>query len=307
MKRVIIKALILIVFFFAWQRSVAQSQEDMRINEILVTNTNDFEDDFGHKSGWIELFNSSYGTVNIGGCYVTNDPSNLTKYIIPKGDVLTYIKPRQHVLFWADNQPFKGTFHLNFTLEESSEILLVASDGKTIIDKIRIPHGELNDNISYGRIQDGLGSVDGSEGWEITKRTSPSTNNSGVDAIPKGVIIKEADPYGAVMALTAMSVVFFSLILLYLIFKRIGKYNIRNSQKRSDQVLAQKGKSSKVNIEDTSAEVYAAIATAMHLFQTENEAHDIENTILTIEKVTRNYSPWSSKIYTLRETPAKKR
>ena len=32
-------------------------------------------------------------------------------------------------------------------------------------------------------------------------------------------------------------------------------------------------------------------------------AHDRENTILTINKVRRAYSPWSSKIYNLRELP----
>ena len=110
------------------------------------------------------------------------------------------------------------------------------------------------------------------------QRTSPSTNNFGVDEVPKGVVIKQADPYGVVMALTAMSAVFVSLILLYITFKQIGKYNIKSSQKRSDEVAALKGKRGNVSVEDTSAEVYAAIATALHIYQTENEAHDIENT-----------------------------
>ena len=48
-------------------------------------------------------------------------------------------------------------------------------------------------------------------------------------------------------------------------------------------------------------EVYAAIAMAIHEI-TESE-HDEENTILTIKNVDRSYSPWSSKIYTLREIP----
>ena len=34
--------------------------------------------------------------------------------------------------------------------------------------------------------------------------------------------------------------------------------------------------------------------------------HDSENTILTINKVKRAYSPWSSKIYSLREVPNRK-
>ena len=100
------KIFLLLGFLVAGPGLNAQSQNDMRLNEFLVINTDDFEDDFGHKGGWIELFNSSYGTVNIGGCYLTNDPANLTKYVIPKGDVLTKISPRQHILFWADNQPF---------------------------------------------------------------------------------------------------------------------------------------------------------------------------------------------------------
>ena len=42
---------------------------------------------------------------------------------------------------------------------------------------------------------------------------------------------------------------------------------------------------------------------AIHLYKLDNEAHDFETTILTINKESKSYSPWSSKIYTLRETP----
>ena len=111
------KVFILGLFILAGLQAQAQNQSDMRLNEILTFNTNDFEDDFGNKNGWIELFNKSYGTVDIGGCYLTNDPKNLRKYIIPKGDELTRIKPRQHILFWADNEPYRGTFHINFKLD----------------------------------------------------------------------------------------------------------------------------------------------------------------------------------------------
>ena len=47
-----------------------QNQSSMRINEYLVFNTDDYQDDFGQQSSWIELFNSSYGTVDLGGCYL---------------------------------------------------------------------------------------------------------------------------------------------------------------------------------------------------------------------------------------------
>ncbi len=277
----------------------AQSQSDMRLNELLVTNTSDFQDDFGQHSAWFELFNISYGTVDIGGCYLSNDPNNLKKYIIPKADVLTKIPPRQHVLFWADNQPFRGTFHVNFTLAESDTIYFVASDGRTILDKIFVPK-DLEDNVSYGRSQDGIGE------WEVRQWTSPSTNNSGVDAESKSAIMKKTDPHGVVITIVAMSVVFCALIILYVLFKFIGNVAIRTLQKRSDETTEKTG-TTKTDVAEASAETYAAIGVALHLFKEEDEAHDEESFLLTLQHTDRTYSPWSSKIYTLRQTPSVKK
>lgn len=44
-----------------------------------------------------------------------------------------------------------------------------------------------------------------------------------------------------------------------------------------------------------SAEYSAAIATALHLYY--SDEHDVESQIITIKTVERRYSPWSSKIY----------
>ena len=119
----------------------AQRATSMRINEVLVINEDNFVDDYGKRHAWIELFNNSAGSVNIAGCYLTNDKSNPKKYPIPKGDVLTVIPPRQHTLFWADGEPDRGTFHVNFTLDPSKEnyIALYDADGRTLIDEIVIP------------------------------------------------------------------------------------------------------------------------------------------------------------------------
>jgi glutaconyl-CoA/methylmalonyl-CoA decarboxylase subunit delta len=52
---------------------------------------------------------------------------------------------------------------------------------------------------------------------------------------------------------------------------------------------------------DDNEEVAAVIAYALHLYQ--QEIHDYDNMILTIQKVVWPYSPWSSKIYGLRQLP----
>ena len=264
----------------------AQSQSDMRLNELLIHNETNFEDDFGFHNGWFELFNTSYGTV--------------------KGDVLTQIPPRQHILFWADNNPYHGTFHINFTLEESDTIYFVASDGRTVIDKIAVPKN-LGVDQSYGRIEDGIGSIDGSgEGWGIMPWTSPSTNNAGVDEKTKSQIMAEEDPGGWILTMTAMLVVFCALIILCFIFKFTGHIAVNKLNKKSTAATADTGEAA-VNVKETSGETYAAIAVALHLFHEENEAHDNESLTITMSHTDRSYSPWSSKIYSLRQVPTLKK
>ena len=302
MKR--IKILFTVVGLTLAVAASAQSQGQMRLNEYLVINTDDFQDDFGQQSAWFELFNASYGTVDIGGCYLSDDPNNLKKYQIPGSDVMTQIKPRQHALFWADNQPYRGTFHVNFDLANATEIIFTKGDGKTIVDRIKVRH-DLPENVSFGRTEDGIGSVDGKgEGWTVLERTSPSTNNAMVDKAAKPDRMKAIDPYGWIMALTAMSVVFTALILLYFLFKAIGNANIKASNKKAAAAAgAASTAAPKTDFGEVPAETYAAIATAMHLYMVDEEAHDEEPFVVTMNPVDRTYTPWSTHIQGFRQTP----
>lgn len=49
------------------------------------------------------------------------------------------------------------------------------------------------------------------------------------------------------------------------------------------------------------ADVAAAIAMA--LYDLNGEVHDVENAILTFNKSSKFYSPWSSKIHNMRRLP----
>lgn len=318
------KLFILLGILSCASSAFAQNISDMRLNEVVVTNTEGFVDDYGCRSGWIELFNTSYGTVNIAGCYLSTDPNNLTMYMIPKGDVLTQIRPRQHTLFWADGNKERGTFHVNFNLDGAKELLFVSADGKTIVDRVVLP--QLDTNQSYARKIDGEGtnkeesfiykSVNKSikaknneedptvEGWVVCQYPTPSTNNVTLDGVSKGSQLKDVDPIGIFLTLTAMCVTFLSLIILYFIFKRIGKFHIKKKSENAKEATKNVANSAKADTSgQVSAETYAAISMAMHLYKIDNEAHDFENTVLTIQKESKSYSPWSSKIYTLRETP----
>lgn len=281
----------------------AQRATSMKINEILVVNDQNYQDDYGLHNAWIELFNTSFASVNIEGCYLTNDKENPTKYPIPKGDALTLIKPRQHTLFWADGMPNRGTFHVNFTLDPDKEnyIALYDSNGKTLIDEVTVPAGMLADQ-SYAREEDG------SINWVIKgggehSYVTPSTNNMTLDKNEKIENFKKHDADGFGMAIIAMSVVFIGLILLYVSFKIVGNIAVKLGKKNAMKAtgITDKTEAKEKNLGSHSGEEAAAIAMALHEFM--NDAHDVEDMILTINKVKRTYSPWSSKIYTLRQTP----
>lgn len=281
----------------------AQRATSMKINEILIVNDQNYQDDYGLHNAWIELFNTSFASVNIEGCYLTNDKENPTKYPIPKGDALTLIKPRQHTLFWADGMPNRGTFHVNFTLDPDKEnyIALYDSNGKTLIDEVTVPAGMLADQ-SYAREEDG------SINWVIKgggehSYVTPSTNNMTLDKNEKIENFKKHDADGFGMAIIAMSVVFIGLILLYVSFKIVGNIAVKLGKKNAMKAtgITDKTEAKEKNLGSHSGEEAAAIAMALHEFM--NDAHDVEDMILTINKVKRTYSPWSSKIYTLRQTP----
>lgn len=274
----------------------AQQVTRMRINEVLVDNRDNYVDDYGQRVPWIELFNSSYNVVNIEGCFLSNDINNPKMYRIPKGDVLTKVEARQHVLFYADNRSSRGTFHLNFTLdlERENTIYLFDSNGTTLIDCVTVP--VLDANVSWGRV------MDGENVWGKLSKVTPSTNNKTLDSNEKVDGFAEKDGNGTGMSLTAMSVVFLVLIFLAVFFKIFTTVSIRLAARRAARITGVDVK--KLSKEEVSGEVYAAISITLHeLNKTE---HDIENTVLTIARTRRSYSPWSSKIYGLRQILNKK-
>ncbi|SMO67194.1 OadG family protein [Gracilimonas mengyeensis] len=110
------------------------------------------------------------------------------------------------------------------------------------------------------------------------------------------------------------AVVFVVLSLLYLVFHNMPKFidlgkslkKKLQSRKQSIVEAAEKRMGKNGNgaakeqdqaVPEISGEVNAAIGAAIHMFA--NEHHDEESTVLTIEEVSRRYSPWSSKIYSV--------
>lgn len=92
-------------------------------------------------------------------------------------------------------------------------------------------------------------------------------------------------------------VVFISLAILVLAFQFLG----RLSKKRTLSFkfkTSTKGDTGTMYEDTLTGQQVAAISMALHLIL--SDEHDEESNIITIKRIERRYSPWSSKIYGLR-------
>ena len=129
----------------------------IRINEILAHSTTG--DDF------IELFNSSPASVNIGGCWLSDDEDDLGKFKIPIG---TIVPARGRVRF------DQGA--LNFGLSAEGESVFLSNPSRaTVLDALRF-RGQLP-NTALGRYPDGEG--------KLRRLGSPTPNATNTPPAPQ--------------------------------------------------------------------------------------------------------------------------
>jgi len=128
--------------------------------------------------------------------------------------------------------------------------------------------------------------------WYISAQEGETLND--IKFTPENIINND----GIVITVSSYVIVFASLFLLYLIFSWLTKFLLSKQMNRLTQLGKPKMTSQELYI---SGEETAAIAAALSMYF--NETHDLENTVLTITRVQKPYSPWSSKIYNIPPTP----
>lgn len=165
------------------------SAENIVINEIMASNIDVYRDPSTNFGSWVELYNPTTKGVNLGGLYVTDDPSDLTKHrLIDDYGVL----------------PAKGYAILNFdhfevwTINSYRQIddkldcnggTIIISDGKSILAQQDYP--EAIGRVSYARMKDGDGE------WGITGNPSPGKSNEinggfATEQLPEPIVDKDA-------------------------------------------------------------------------------------------------------------------
>ncbi len=141
------------------------------LNELLASNVDYLADAAGEYDDWVELYNAGDVAMDVGGIYLTDDLSTLTKWQIPTDTPgRTVIAAHGYLLIWADKDVTQEGLHAGFSLDASGETLaLVDADGVTILD--RVTFGEQRADISYGRVPDGT------DAWQLMAFPTPGIAN----------------------------------------------------------------------------------------------------------------------------------
>lgn len=97
--------------------------------------------------------------------------------------------------------------------------------------------------------------------------------------------------FSITVAIVGYVIVFSALVLLFFVYNMMPKFiNFKARRK-----MRKAGKCDDCEVEHIEGDVNAAISMALYLHF--NEIHDEESDVITIKRISRQYSPWSSKIY----------
>ena len=127
-------------------------QPQLRINEILASNTAVNADPQGQFDDWIEIYNAGDSSVSLAGMYLSDDPAEPTKWRFPSGSAVV-LNSKGYLLVWADEDVSDTGLHASFKLRASGdEVYLFAADGQTLIDSLVFD--QQTANVSFGRYPD---------------------------------------------------------------------------------------------------------------------------------------------------------
>lgn len=282
-----------------------QGAKNIVISEVLTNNTSSIQDEYGQREAWIELANTAFSTYNVRGMYLTTDRSVLDKTIsvperikrmsvIPSGDSRTQMGAQKHLIIFGNSNASKGKLHLSLSVPVSEPVWIALYNGNAVelIDSVTVP--ALAADQSYAK-------VNGKWSIKAPENVTPGIENFIVTSESKVAKFKREDPHGFAMAIMAMGIVFFCLMLLWIFFSIFGmlmrhaetakavanKQPIKPITKTVEKTIEMAHATGNIlqdgfKMKGKDMEVYMAVI-GMALRQYEDDVHDVESGIITIK------------------------
>lgn len=122
------------------------------INEVQPNNVSTLLDNTGTNAPWIELYNSSTNTIQLGGLSLSKSYTNLNAWAFPAG---SFLLPGQFRVVFVDGRPQFSTgsvLHTSFKLDGTNGSIVLSRTNQ-VLDYIN--YKNVFDNQSYGSYPDG--------------------------------------------------------------------------------------------------------------------------------------------------------
>src|SRR6266436_6208375 len=78
------------LLILCWQAGPARAQDNVLITEFMAINDSTLADPNGAYADWIEIYNAGSNAVNLGGWYLTDNSTKLTKWRFPSVNLSGY-------------------------------------------------------------------------------------------------------------------------------------------------------------------------------------------------------------------------
>lgn len=143
-------------------------------NEIEVANIDQIIDHSYNYGAWIELYNKSDKRISLDYLYVSDDPDNLTKFMMPSNSGI--IQPKGYRCIFFDHNASDGEYgpyankQVNFKLQNDGGTIYISEDGVTPFITATYPAAV--SRCSYARKNVG------SDEWGMNGNPTPNAENA---------------------------------------------------------------------------------------------------------------------------------
>ena len=122
------------------------------ISEFLADNAHGLPDNDGDPSGWIEIYNGGNATVNLTGWFLTDSPTNLTKWRFPTVSLLSH---KCLVVYTSAKGGTNDLAHLhtNFRLDKQGSYLALVGRATNVVSEFTPAYPPQSADVSYGRVR----------------------------------------------------------------------------------------------------------------------------------------------------------
>ncbi len=146
-----------------------EEEQDLSVNEIMVSNLDQFVDPSWNFGPWIELYNPTDADIQIRGYWVSDDPAHPKKVRIPRS---LNVPAKGFANLWFDHHDKYCITQLPLKLDADGGVFILSRPDGTPVARLDYP--PCVPRASYARTANGAGE------WQWSSTPTPNASNQGM-------------------------------------------------------------------------------------------------------------------------------